>query len=504
MTNINMKDFWMFQNTDTPKWSIVTDTDSYKVSMWKQYPKGTEYVSSYIESRGGRFPNTVFIGLQAFLKKLERPITREEVEFGRMFWAAHGEPFNYDGWMYIVDELDGKLPISIEAVEEGKVVPIQNALVQIVNTDPNCFWLTTWVETALLRAIWYPTTVSTLSWSIKQIIRKYLTETSDGPIEEMLPFKLHDFGSRGVSSSESAMLGGMAHLVNFMGTDTAVGMLGAMFYYGAPMDPDAGVSPAYSIPAMEHSTVTSWGRECEIDSYSNMIDQYAGEGKLYSIVSDSYDIYHTASEIWGEQLRKKVQDMGGTLVVRPDSGDPTIVPIEIIEILGDKFGYTVNSKGFKVLPDCVRVIQGDGINLDSLIKILEGLVAKGWSIDNIAFGMGGGLLQSVNRDTMAWAMKASAIKLEGETDWREVFKDPVTDKGKRSKKGRQGLFTMSGGFGAPSYETRCIDGIAGYQFSNHLHPVFENGVILKTTTFDEIRERSEDHFMITEFMPKAA
>jgi nicotinamide phosphoribosyltransferase len=485
MTAINLKDFDMFSGV-IPEWSIVLDTDSYKVSMWKQYPSETKFVSSYIEARGGRFPNTTFFGLQAFLKKLERRVTRQEVEFARMFWTTHGEPFNYDGWMYIVEKLDGRLPLLIDAIDEGSVVPVHHALLRITNSDPNCWWLPSWVETSLLRAIWYPTTVCTLSWTIKQIIRKALNETADDEkIAGLMPFRLHDFGSRGASSYETAMLGGAAHLVNFMGTDTAVGMLGAMFYYGAPMDPETGVSPGYSIPAGEHSTITSWGRECEVDAFSNMIDQFAGPGKIYAVVSDSYDIFKAAGELWGEKLRKKVQDAGGTLVVRPDSGDPTKVPLQIIEILGEKFGYTVNSKGYKVLADCARVIQGDGVGLDSIQLILDSLIEAGWSAENIAFGMGGALLQQPNRDTQKWAMKASAA-LVGDS-WRDVFKDPITDPGKTSKKGRLGL-VLQAGLGSVSYRTKRVEYIR--PGDDLLLPRFMNGKAVNFTTFDEVRDRS--------------
>lgn len=510
MTNINnmimnaihrKPDPWRF-----PEWSLLLDADSYKVSMWKQYPAGTEYVSSYIESRGGRFPNTVLFGLQPFLRRLERPISRDEVEFANAFWTAHGEPFHYDGWMYIVNELGGKLPIRIEALEEGQVVPVQNALVQVVNTDPKCFWLTTWVETALLRAVWYPTTVATLSWSIKQLIRRYLDMTCDNP-EAEIGFKLHDFGSRGVSSHESAMIGGAAHLLNFNGTDTAVGMIVPILHYNAPFDPTAGVIPGYSIPAAEHSTITSWGREHEVNAFENMLDQFAGPGKIVAVVSDSYDIYKATEEYWGGQLRDIVKNNGGTVVIRPDSGDPTVVPVEIVRMLGLRFGYTVNKKGYKVLPSCVRVIQGDGINYDSIRTILENLKLYGWSAENVAFGMGGALLQGVNRDTMKWAMKASAIKIAGSRRWRDVYKDPVTDTGKRSKRGRQAVIITGWDevhLGrSVSYETILLDDLEdGHK--NLLRPVFQDGEVLRLMSWDAVKKNTEEHYGVVTKIPRAA
>lgn len=456
--------------------STIIRTDSYKFSQWRQYPKNTTFVSSYIESRGGE-DESVFFGLQVFMKEyLTTAITMQDIDRAEKIVTAHGLPFNREGWEIIVKEYGGLLPIEIQAIPEGTVMPTHNVQVQITNTDPRLFWLTSYVETALLRAIWYPSTVATKSRKMKKIITKYLEETSDVPVADQINFKLHDFGARGASSSETAMLGGMAHLVNFMGTDTAEALVGVMEYYNT--DQVVG----FSIPASEHSTITSWGRENEVDAYDNMINQFAGPGKLYACVSDSYDIYKATEELWGGALKDKVIASGGTLVIRPDSGDPVTTPVEVIELLAKTFGFTVNSKGYKVLHPSVRVIQGDGINEHSLPEILELMKQKGFSADNIAFGMGGGLLQAWNRDTLKYAMKASAVRI-GNGDWRDVYKDPVGDKGKLSKRGRLGLIkTEDYGFETVSEEWAGVN--------NLLETVFRNGYILKETTFEEIRSRA--------------
>lgn len=238
--------------------SIILDTDSYKCSMFLQYPPGTQYVYSYIESRGGHYDKTLLLGVQAYIREvLSKPITQKEIDFADKFWTAHGEPFNREGWQYILDKHNGYLPVEIRSIDEGTIVPVKTVLATIVNTDPMVPWITTWIETSFLRAIWYPTTVATQSWSIKQIIKKSLEMSGD---VAGLPFKLHDFGSRGVSSYESAYLGGMAHLVNFMGTDTAVAILAANEYYDADIE-----ATAFSIPASEHSISTSYGKNNDSD-----------------------------------------------------------------------------------------------------------------------------------------------------------------------------------------------------------------------------------------------
>jgi nicotinamide phosphoribosyltransferase len=456
--------------------NLILNTDSYKVSMFKQYPAGTTGVYSYIESRGGRYDRTVFFGLQAFIKEyLLCPITQADIDIADEILTAHGEPFNRAGWQYILDKHNGYLPVVIRAVPEGTVVPVRNVLATIENTDPECFWLTTWLETALLRAVWYGTTVATQSWTIKQVILDYLERTGD---PNTIDFKLHDFGARGVSSLESAGIGGAAHLVNFMGTDTISGILFAREYY------NAGIA-GFSIPAMEHSTVTSWGREGEVDAYRNMLNQYARPGSVLAVVSDSYDIYNAASKLWGEELRQQVIDSGATVVIRPDSGDPVDVNRKLIEILGSKFGYTTNAKGFKVLNN-VRLIQGDGINELTVRSILGAFMAMGWSADNIAFGMGGALLQIVDRDTQKFAMKASSACINGE--WRDVVKDPITDSGKKSKAGRVTLWTNSGGeFASGVTEpTGWTDkGIGGWTLA--LEEVYRDGKLIKEIDFATVR-----------------
>ena len=460
--------------------NIILLTDSYKYSHLHQYPKGTEYVSSYIESRGGE-TESVFFGAQALIKQylVGEVVTRDMIDEAEAIVTAHGEPFYREPWDVIVDEFKGHLPIEIQAVSEGTVMPTGNVQLQITNTDHRFYWLPSFLETLILRGIWYPSTVATKSRKLKKVIAAALYKTSDVPVMDQLLFKLHDFGARGASSSETAMLGGMAHLVNFMGTDTVEGLIGARRYYGETM-------AGFSIPASEHSTITSWGREGETAAYNNMIELFSGEGKLFACVSDSYDIFNAVRNIWGGDLKEKVINSGGTLVVRPDSGDPLTVPVEVIEILMEQFGYTVNSKGYKVLPPYIRVIQGDGINEHSLVQIIENLIAKKISIDNIAFGMGGGLLQAWDRDTLKYAMKASAIK-GSDGIWKEVYKDPIHG-GKTSKKGRLALIEQCG-VGSCGFKTLPEEFTS--EKSNLLKPVFKNGELLIEDTFDAIRNRAQ-------------
>ena len=210
-------------------------------------------------------------------------------------------------------------------------------------------------------------------------------------------FKLHDFGYRGVSSVESAGIGGAAHLINFWGTDTMASLLTLKYYYGGneakvplPTNPDIMLPVAgLSIPAAEHSTITSWGREGELKAFENMLDQYP-EG-LVAVVSDSYNVFEACSNLWGKELKEKIKNRKGTLVVRPDSGDPPVIVPQLLDLLGEAFkeDVTTTSTGHKLLPPYIRMIQGDGISVESLGDILNAMAEKGWAADNLAFGSGG-------------------------------------------------------------------------------------------------------------------
>ena len=454
--------------------NLILATDSYKHSHFLQYPPEARIISAYAEARHNDFSKEVlFLGLQPYLiDLLGKPITGANVDEAEAICAAHGVPFNRAGWDAIVADHGGFLPIAIKALPEGMIVPTGVPLLQVENTDPRMPWLPTFIETALLRAIWYPTTVATLSWKCKAIIRAGLEKTSEDP-EAQLPFKLHDFGARGVSSGESAALGGMAHLVNFMGSDTMEGLMAARRYYRADM-------PGFSIPAAEHSTMTSWGRAREQAAYANMLDAFDG---VVAVVSDSYDLDAAVAEIWGGTLRKKVLARKGTLVVRPDSGDPIETPLRTVQALWDRFGGTLNPKGYRVLDPHIRVIQGDGMNIESIARLVDRMIEAGFAIDNIAFGMGGGLLQQVNRDTLRFAMKANAMRDDAGV-WRDVAKAPATDPTKGSKAGRQAVVAADGRIVA-----KRLDAMGDAK--DLLAPVWRDGELLVRHTFAEIRARAD-------------
>lgn len=406
--------------------NVLLQADSYKLSHFSQYPEGTEYIYSYIEPRKGHYP-VVVLGIENFTDAIYGCVTAQNILELERLAKEHGVPFNRQGWYSLGNKYHLKgLPIKVMGVPEGTVVSPGTPVAAIVNMDPEFPWLTSFFETLFLRMVWYPSTVASRSRYIKTRIKQFMEYT--GADMSTLDFKLHDFGARGVSSTDSAEQGGAAHLTQFKGSDT----LEAVHYVRNTY----GVLAGFSIPATEHSTVTSWGRENEKAMYENFVRTSGGPGKIYACVSDSYNIWE-ALKMWKE-LEPVILEVGGTLVIRPDSGDPVTTPVQVIEELMDLFGYTTNAKGYKVLPNHIRVIQGDGVDEESIVRIMQRMVDRKLSIDNIAFGMGGGLLQSLNRDTLGWAMKCSAACVNGE--WRDVYKDPIGG----SKTSKRGLVYTGG------------------------------------------------------------
>lgn len=470
MTNSKMKHFQDLCN-------IMLATDSYKASHWNMLPEGLSYTSSYCESRGGAFPFTLFFGLQYYIESylVGVQVTEEKIQEAVQFYKEHfglDNVFNEKGWRYILENCGGKLPIKIEAVKEGSIIPTKNCLFKISNTDPNCAWLVNWCETLLMK-MWYPITVGTNSMAGRELLNIQMAKTGTSNMQH---FMLHDFGYRGVASEEQAWLGGAAHLLSFKGTDNVAGVRMLQHYYGAPMC-------GFSVNASEHMVMTVRGRDKEKETYKALLTKFK-DGTL-SLVSDQYDIYEVCRFLASDpELKQLVLDRNGRFVIRPDSGEPREVLEKCLEILAEGFGYTTNEKGYKVINSKLGLLQGDGITIYTMYEILEYLGTKGWSIDNFVFGSGGGLLQKYDRDTMQFAIKCSYAIIDGVAV--DVYKDPITSKGsKKSKKGL--LFTIWDA--ETGYST-----VNEHELDNHkwatqmLHPVFENGNQSNIQTLDTIVE----------------
>ena len=470
---------------NTTKENLILMADGYKYSHHKLYYPGTTKIYSYLESRGGKFDETVFYGLQYFLKEYlaGEAFTQADIDNAKTFLKdvfGRDDVFDASKFEYILEKYNGRLPVKIKAVKEGTTVPVSNVLMTIESTDPNCFWLSNFLETLLMQ-IWYPSTVATLSREVKKVISKYYHETANDAAKSGIDFVLNDFGFRGVSSSESAGLGGSAHLLNFSGSDTLIGSVYAKRYYHA--DKAYGMS----VPATEHSVCTLLGEEGELDIFKHILDTFPTG--IVACVSDSYNIFRACNEYWGEVLKEQILTRGGVLVIRPDSGDPVATLLEIFKILFDKFGYTTNDKGYKVLPSQVRVLQGDGVNYESICEVYQALKENGISAENLVLGMGGALLQKLNRDTQKYALKCSYAEVNGKAV--DVQKSPVemdkygnlSPSFKKSKAGRLKLILQDGKYMTVREENYP-------EAEDQLVTVFENGVLYNEQKFEAIKAQA--------------
>lgn len=464
--------------------NIILATDSYKLNHWHQYPEGTEAVYSYFESRpGAKWDTTTFFGLQYILERYltGKVVTRADIDHAADLATYHfGDPslYNLAGWEHIYNEHDGHLPLRIKAVPEGIRVPTGNVLMTVENTCPRCFWLTNAVE-SLLTHVWAPSTVATLSHSVLQLIKKYVIET--GGDVDMVKFQLHDFGYRGASSHESAAIAGAGHLIDGRGTDTLPAMQLLMDYYQAGMD-----EIAFSVPATEHSVMTSLGKDGEMQIVDRLLDEYP-KG-IISVVADSYNIYNFVKEI-GTTYKDRILARDGKFVVRPDSvteKDP--YPRDLMTTLSNElwedFGGSMNDAGYAVFDPHVGLLWGDGIDPEGINSILGASTSMGFCASNYVFGMGGGLLQKINRDMQRFAFKCSAQKRGGE--WIDICKNPL-DASKASKKGRFQLEHNKHGW----FTTQLTGEGKADSEANLLKTVFEDGKMVHTYTLAEIRANAE-------------
>jgi nicotinamide phosphoribosyltransferase len=462
----------------------ILAVDSYKFSHAFSYPENIKGMHSYIEARTGGKHWIIPFGLQMWIEKfLTVQVTMQHIAEAEAFAAAHGDPFNRKGWEKVVRTYNGYLPVLIRAVPEGTPVRSGNAIVTIECTDPDLFWLSSYLETALQRGVWYPTTIASQDYEIKREIKRFY-EIS-GADMGLLPFALHDFGGRGVTCGEQAEIGGAAHGVNFMGSDTNEGARALMFYYGTEM-------PLFSVPATEHSVQCSFSLSDDkgggdLAYLRHQIKNLAKPGGIVSIVIDGYDVYR-AAEMLCTELRDEIKASGAKIVFRPDSGDMMEVVPRILRLQEMAFGAVLNSKGFKKINN-VGIIQGDGVDHLAIKTLLGNILAMGYSADNVVFGSGGALLQKVNRDTYKFAQKASAVLVEGQ-GWVGISKNPVTDPGKKSKTGR---LTLAKSLITGQFETVNIgaDGSPpSDEYEDAMLVVYDCGKVLNKTTLADIRARA--------------
>lgn len=409
---------------------MIIFTDSYKSAHFFQYPP-MKIMKAYGEFRksypGINDDRIVYYGMRYIIETFfEKPWTTKDVEQFDLFLKTHNVmgatyPFPKDIFLKFINENNGYFPITLESLPECSVVYPHTPVYQMTASEEYSR-LVTFMESLITQYLWYSSTVATLSRHTRQVIFDAFEISVEPQNYWKLDSRLHDFAFRGVTSVEQSIVGGISHLLNFRGSDT----MSACYY--AQFNLNDGKSVAESIPATEHSVMMSW--PTEVDAVKNMMSNF-GTG-VFATVADTYDYYNFLNNVIPEC--KDIHNAnGGYWVIRPDSGDPTECVLAALFALEKVFGSTVNSKGYKVIQNA-GVIQGDGIDINIVKKILDAVINIRFSVENVAFGMGGGLLQKVNRDTLSFATKLCYTQdYNGkETD---IFKHPKTDNSKFSLPG---------------------------------------------------------------------
>ncbi|MBJ7539727.1 nicotinate phosphoribosyltransferase [Marinomonas transparens] len=482
--------------------------DFYKADHRRQYPEGTEYVYANFTPRSSRLANllegyderVVVIGIQAYIKRIlidqwgqeffAKPKQEVVSKYKRRMDTSLGEGAMPIEHIEALHDL-GYLPLKIKSLPEGSRVNIRVPMFTVVNTLPEFFWLTNYIETSISAEIWKPCTTATIAYEYKRLLTDYALQTA-APLD-FIPVQAHDFSSRGMSGMLDAAASGIGHLANFIGTDTVAAIDYAEDYYG--IDGVVGVS----VPATEHSVMCMGEKDNEIDTFKRLINDLYPSG-VVSIVSDTWDFWKVISEftkvLKEDILNRQPNAIGlAKVVFRPDSGDPVKVICGdadatpgtpefkgAAECLWDIFGGTTTDNGYKLLNERVGLIYGDSITLQRAQAILKGLKAKGFASTNIVFGIGSYTYQHLTRDTFGFAIKATWGQVNGQG--REIFKDPITDKGdKKSAAGLLRIEETENGFELFDRQT------PEQEQQGALDIVFENGKIIKETSFADIKAK---------------
>lgn len=464
--------------------NLISDTDSYKPGHAFLINPGLTEQENYAEARIGDYNGkyVAFMGMQSILlKHFANGISKYDIEEAKQIdYATHGKIVgNYEAWEHALKNYGGHLPMLIKSVPEGTILAKGNVLFTIKSLDPVFAKVMNSLEPLLMHT-WYPTAQLTREAKIKHAIYPFFVKT--GSVEG-LRFAVHDFGFRGGTCPEHSELGGMAHLIAFSGSDNMRASRALKAYYNSPD------FMAKSVYATEHSVALSFGRNEGELNYMNHVLDTVDNDMIFSIVIDTYDAHGFIRNVAGNaDIKKRIMSRKGRVVFRPDSGVPTIIVPQILELLSEIYGYQLNDKGYKVLNYNVGVIQGDGMNENSIPELYKTITDMGWSADNLVVGSGGGLLvEGLNRDTHRFAIKPSWGMINGiSTNFQ---KNPTTDPTKQSKPGHLKLHpSYNGGFMTISSATTSEGSFHG--FVDALKPVYNKGE-LTLDTYDSIVKRFE-------------
>ncbi len=489
------------------KQSAITMTDFYKICHKAMYPeKMTKLYSTWTPRSNQYFPYTdkvVWFGLQGLIQ------TQLQEVFQRDFFALPIEAVVADFKLIVGRCFDervttehiealhklGYLPIRIKALPEGTRVPINTPMMTLENTHPEFAWVTNYLETLISQNLWSPTTTATISDVFHQKISAYLDRCGE---DTALAKSLYgDFSPRGMSSSQSSAVGGAGHLLRSIKTSSIESIRYLSAYYGADVTQETVGEWSASV---EHScTCTNYFLNDGDESVffrKLLCEVYAD--RAFTYVADSFDFWGFVTEILPTFKDIICTREHAKVAIRPDSGDPELILCGdkegatlfeqkgLVEVMWDLFGGTVNDKGYKKLDPHIGIVYGDSITIERCEAICERLIEKGFVVNNVVFGVGSYTYNMISRDTLGHALKATYCEIDGQP--LQIYKAPKTDVDatKKSRKGKVAVVKRDGKL----YTIDELDGTSEQEISdNLLQTVYENGIVKKVDTLDQIRRR---------------
>ena len=342
-------------------------TDFYKLTHLLQYRPELRELISYLTPRGSRLKGidkVVFFGLSSYVHSYIVENFRENF-FRRNFEYCECEIREVLelGLGYTDEMIDktiehfkalhnlGYLPVEINAVHEGTLVPMGVPCLEIKSTNPEFFWVGQALEASLSAAIWHPMVSATIAREYRKIAREAFAKTVENGVDERTA--MCDFSMRGQESNESAVNASVAWLTSMWNSSTVAARKHIQNVYGKC---DGNVR---GLTSTEHSVMTS--HACldggdEIPTFKYLFELY--KNVSFAAVSDSYDFWNVLTNILPNNFMQEIDERGkrGVFIgVRHDSAEPVDALCGTVPIL--------HANAVKRIP---KEMLEDGTKIESL------------------------------------------------------------------------------------------------------------------------------------------
>ena len=339
-------------------------TDFYKLTHILQYRPELRELTSYLTPRGSRLKGVdkvVFFGLSAYVHSYVVKNFNDNF-FNRPWDEIADEIYDVlkNGLGYSDDMIDKTckaiwslhelhyLPVEINAVAEGTLVPMGVPCLEIKSTNPQFFWVGQALEASLSAAIWHPMVSATIAREYRKIARGAFSATVENGIDERTA--MCDFSMRGQESNESAVNASVAWLTSMWNSSTVAARKHIQNVYGKC---DGNVR---GLTSTEHSVMTS--HACldggdEIPTFKYLFDLY--KNVSFAAVCDSYDFWNVLTNILPNNFMKEIDERGkrGVFIgVRHDSAERVDALCGTVPVINEDSNVKINE-----LPD--TLIDGE-------------------------------------------------------------------------------------------------------------------------------------------------